>query len=270
MRAAAHLLTAPFFTMFFIRCRNRFPHLTRRRVCVEPSGRDAEVRFTDSQAVQIMQDKYKYIGPVYDYLSNLYSGRNIQSCKNAMLNMDHVRPGDRILVAGVGHGRDAIHAAKLGADVTVVDLSETMLRKFAETLAKEAPDLDIKMVHDDIMKVNTVETYDMVVANFFLNVFDEPTMVQVLEHLITLGKPNARIVVGDFSYPTGNPIARAFKKAYWYMAVFTFWLFAKNAFHKIYNYPQHMEDLGLKVREKKHFKLLNMNCYWSILAEKQQ
>ena len=88
-----------------------------------------------------MRDKYKYIGPVYDFLSNLYSGKNIHRCKTAMLDVETVKPGDRILFAGVGHGRDAIRAAELGAEVTVVDLSETMLRKFADAQHKEGEDV---------------------------------------------------------------------------------------------------------------------------------
>ena len=55
---------------------------------------------------------------------------------------------------------------------------------------------------------------------------------------------DARVVVGDFSYPTGNLLSRMFKKLYWYMAVFIFWLFANNASHKIYNYPEHMQRVG--------------------------
>ena len=100
-----------------------------------------------------MRDKYKYIGPVYDFLSNLYSGKNIHRCKTAMLDVETVKPGDRILFAGVGHGRDAIRAAELGAEVTVVDLSETMLRKFADAQHKEAPHLTIRRIHSDIMKI---------------------------------------------------------------------------------------------------------------------
>ena len=216
-----------------------------------------------------MHDKYKLIGPAYDFLSNLYSGKNIHRCKTAMLDVETVKPGDRILFAGVGHGRDAIRAAELGADVTVVDLSETMLRKFGDAQQKEAPHLTIRCIHNDIMKVDEADQYDMVVANFFLNVFDEDMMVRVLEHLIRLGKSDARIVVGDFCYPTGNIVARMLKKLYWYMAVAIFWAVANNAFHKIYNYPEHMQRLGLRVTEKKHFTLLNMNCYWSILGQKQ-
>ncbi|WP_165856962.1 class I SAM-dependent methyltransferase [Marinobacter sp. JSM 1782161] len=215
-----------------------------------------------------MRDKYRVIGPAYDFLSQLYSGRNIHRCKTAMLDMTTIRPGARVLFAGAGHGRDAIRAAELGAEVTVVDLSATMLRKFDDARRQEAPHLTIHTVHSDIMAIDTPGRYDMVVANFFLNVFDEPMMERVLGHLIDLARAGGQVVVGDFCYPTGNPLARLFKKAYWYAAVFTFWLFANNAFHQIYNYPEHMQRMGLTIRDRKHFKLLNMDCYWSILGQK--
>lgn len=213
-----------------------------------------------------MKDKYKLVGPVYDWLSAVYSGKSIHHCKVAML--DKLKPGDKVLFAGVGHGMDAVHAARLGADVTVVDLSETMLRNFQRNLDKEGIQVRIRQLHSDIMKVREFEKYDMVVANFFLNVFDEEMMHRVLEHLIRLGKPGAHVVVGDFAYPTGNILSRLFKKAYWYGAVLFFWAFAGNAVHKIYNYPESMQKLGLHVREKKHYRLLLLNCYWSVLGTK--
>src|SRR5690554_7407636 len=57
-----------------------------------------------------MRDKYKYIGLVYDFLSNLYSGKNIHRCKTAMLDVETVKPGDRILFAGV---RSEEHTSEL-------------------------------------------------------------------------------------------------------------------------------------------------------------
>jgi demethylmenaquinone methyltransferase/2-methoxy-6-polyprenyl-1,4-benzoquinol methylase len=213
-----------------------------------------------------MKDKYKLVGPIYDWLSALYSGKSIHKCKIA--HLDRLKPGDKVLFAGVGHGKDAVYAAKLGADVTVVDLSETMLKKFQDNLDREGVRVKIRQIHSDIMKVKEFERYDMVVANFFLNVFDEQMMVKVLEHLIKLGKPGANVVVGDFSYPTGNIFSRAFKTLYWYGAVAFFWLFAGNAFHNIYNYPESMRKLGLHIHEQKHYRLLLLNCYWSVLGKK--
>lgn len=213
-----------------------------------------------------MKDKYKLVGPIYDWLSALYSGKSIHHCKVAML--DRLKPGDKVLFAGVGHGKDAVYAARLGAEVTVVDLSETMLRKFQANLDREGITVKIRQVHSDIMKVAEYERYDMVVANFFLNVFHEDMMVRVLEHLIRLGKPGAHVVVGDFSFPSGNVFSRIAKTLYWYGAVGFFWLFAGNAFHNIYNYPEWMKKLGLHIHEQKHYKLLLLNCYWSVLGKK--
>lgn len=213
-----------------------------------------------------MKDNYKFVGHFYDFLSNIYSGKSIQHCKVAML--DHLKPGDKVLFAGVGHGIDAVYAAKRGAEVTVVDLSETMLRKFQRNLEKNGVKIHIRQVHSDILQFQEFERYDMVVANFFLNVFQRDMMLKVLQHLIKLGKPGAKVVVGDFSYPTGNVLSRAFKVLYWYGAVGFFWIFTKNAFHNIYNYPETMRQLGLEVTEKKHFRLLLLNCYWSLLGQK--
>ena len=128
--------------------------------------------------------------------------------------------------------------------------------------------MKIRQVHSDILEFNEFKKYDMVVANFFLNVFYRETMTRVLEQLVRLGKPGAKIVVGDFSYPTGNIFSRAFKVIYWYGAVLFFWLFARNAVHNIYNYPEFMENAGLVIKEKKYYKLGIINCYWSVLGEK--
>lgn len=227
----------------------------------------AKSKASEKTTVKV-HDKYRIVGPAYDLLSNLYSGRSIHRCKVAMINTDNVRKGDRILFAGVGHGRDAVHAAEMGANVTVVDLSETMLSKFRQNLQQTNGKLKIRQIHSDIMEFKEFQKYDMVVANFFLNVFDREMVTRVLEHLIGLGKPGAKIVVGDFSYPSGNILSRGFKILYWYGAVLFFWLTARNAVHNIYNYPEFMERLGLVIREKKYYKLGIVDCYWSVLGQK--
>jgi len=213
-----------------------------------------------------MRDNYKWIGPIYDFLGKVYSGQQIENCKTA--HLDRLKPGEKVLFAGVGHGRDAIHAAKLGADVTVVDLSKTMLDNFQKLLEKENIQVTVRQVHSDIFKVEELEQYDMVVANFFLNVFSKPMMQDVLKHLISLTKPGGHVVVGDFIYPTGNIFARTLKKAYWYGAVLIFVAFTKNALHEVYNYPEFMKSAGLDIEDKKRFSLLKFNAYWSVLGRK--
>ena len=60
-----------------------------------------------------------------------------------MLTSDHVKPGDKVLIAGAGHGKDAIRAAEIGADVTVVDISETMLKKLQQAFEKHPQNLKV-------------------------------------------------------------------------------------------------------------------------------
>lgn len=84
-----------------------------------------------------MCDKYKYIGLVYDFLSNFYSGKNIYWCKIVMLDVEIVCFGDCILFVGVGYGWDVIWVVELGVEVMVVDLFEIMLCKFVEVQQKE-------------------------------------------------------------------------------------------------------------------------------------
>lgn len=215
-----------------------------------------------------MKDKYRIVGPLYNFLGRYYGGESLERCRLAMLNARNIRPGDKLLFAGVGYGQDAIHAARLGAEVTVVDLSETMLGKFEETRQRLAPDVEVRKIHADIRDVHEYGGYDLVVANFFLNVFEEEEMVRVMRHLLSLGKPRARLVVGDFSPPTGSLPARLFQVVYWYTAILAFCLLANNPLHRVYNYPGHMRKLGLKVHREAHFHLGRMDCYWSIMAEK--
>lgn len=213
-----------------------------------------------------MADKYKIIGPIYDFLSTIYSGRQIHKCKTAM-NLD-LKADDKILFAGVGHGRDAIDAAERGAQVTVVDLSQTMLNNVEKNLRGKHFKHPIRLVHSDILKFDETAEYDQVVANFFLNVFPEDFMVTVMQHLSTLVKADGHFVVGDFHYPSGNPFKKVFQNLYWYIAVGIFTIFAKNAFHKIYNYPAHLKNLGFNVEKTQSFNVLWIPALWSMKASR--
>ncbi|PIE44496.1 MAG: SAM-dependent methyltransferase [Gammaproteobacteria bacterium] len=216
-----------------------------------------------------MQDKYKWIGPAYDFLSTVYGGKSIHNCKRAMLTDEHVKPGDKILIAGVGHGKDAIRAAEMGADVTVVDLSETMLKKLQQAIDNHPADLKINKVHSDILEFGECDHYDMVIANFFLNVFYPDLMSKILGHLITLVKPErGKMVIGDFSYPQGNIVKRNLQKCYWYIAALIFYFATDNALHQIYNYPELLKQHGLTIKDRKDFSYLGLRCYTSVLGER--
>ena len=92
-----------------------------------------------------MGDSYKIVSGIYNELSHLYSFGAIPQCREAWLSGDI--EDVTICFIGVGHGDEAIHAAKLGAQVTVVDLSASMLEKFESNTQGPKPERREKFSH---------------------------------------------------------------------------------------------------------------------------
>lgn len=214
------------------------------------------------------KDKYWLMGPVYDALSWVFAGNSIYRCKCSMLTAPWLKAGDRLLVAGAGHGKEAIYAAEKGVSVTVVDLSEAMLNKFREALKSTGKELDVRVVHANIFDVKEFGEYDMVTGNFFFNLFPENMVSDVLKHLMALTKPNGYVVISDFALPQGNPLAKLFKHVYWYIAILIFWATTGAAVHPVYDYRRYMEEGGLKIRDVKHTPFLGIDAYTSFLGQK--
>ena len=66
----------------------------------------------------MMNDKYKIIGPLYDFLAMIFSAGQIDKCKTAM--HEYIKQDDKVLFAGVGQGIDAIKAAGLRNQVKIM------------------------------------------------------------------------------------------------------------------------------------------------------
>ena len=182
---------------------------------------------------------------------------------------DRIKPDSKVLFAGVGHGIDAIAAAELGAEVTVVDLSATMLKILNKGIAKKKEfKHPIRQLHKNILHVDEFSKYDMVFANFFLNLFSEEKLIQVLSHLTNLAKKGGFVVIGDWTPPRGNMIAKFFQILYWRMADLFFWVFANNELHPFYDYQKSMRELGLEIKKVKYFRVLFDERYCSILGQK--
>lgn len=207
------------------------------------------------------------MGFSYEATGSLYSLGRIPQCKVTMLK--HLQPNQRVLIAGVGHGTEAIKACGMGADVTAVDLSATMLKHMRKKIDKSGLEKPIHLIEDDILNVKDEEGFDMVIANFFLNVFSEEKMVEILRHLTSQVKPGGYMVIGDFTLPkTGGWFFKMFQNVYWYIAATLYWITADNAVHPVYDYPGLLESMGFKIDEITYFKVFGMKCYWSVLGRK--
>jgi demethylmenaquinone methyltransferase/2-methoxy-6-polyprenyl-1,4-benzoquinol methylase len=218
-----------------------------------------------------MIDKYRLIGSSYNLLTKLYSGNAIQECRLAMLDEHLIQTDSKILFAGSGQGDDAIKASELGAETTLIDISPTMMDK-SLTLLNQHPDkdsLNIKTILGDILKHEEKGYYDVVVANFFLTIFEKDKMLAVLDHLIKLCKPGGHIIIGDFNTASGNILQKTTHQAYWLTAATAFFAMTGNPIHSLYDYADILDKKGLKLIKQETFSVLSQSTFQSLLAEKQ-
>ena len=227
-----------------------------------------------------MNDNYQPLAKYYDVLSRWYSLGEIINCREAYLVeiFDAAKKLNeseelRVCFVGVGHGIEAIKVAEAGAKVTVVDSSESMLEAFEKNLSLAPPEVQarVQVVHEDVREFAEQEqAYDWVIANFFLNVFDQVEVYQVLKDLMSFCTVKGSLVISDFHLTRGAVfgihrwLIQCLQKAYWYIALIIFRLWVKNAFHPVYDYQNLLSKSGWKVVEEKRFGFLGIHYFQSM------
>lgn len=108
-----------------------------------------------------------------------------------------ITPGMRVLDLGCGDGTTALPIAKLGADVTGVDISRNLVDA-GNRRAREAGLSNCRFQHGDATNLNGLEdkTFDLVVSIF--GAMFAPTPLEVAKHKVRVTKPGGRIVMGNW------------------------------------------------------------------------
>lgn len=219
-----------------------------------------------------MPDLYRWVGPYYDLLANWYSGGRIHMSKVSMIR-ELAYPGRKCLFVGAGHGADALLAAECGADVTVIDISQTMINQLKsrfEKLSRTKPGvrLNLTIVHGDLLKAQFESDFDAVFLNYFLNVHSEGLTKSLLKKAAGYCRSGGRVVVGDFHYPRKKGISKWIYLTYWASAMCSFWIIAGNALHKIYDNEALLRNEGLTIEQTRVYRFLGMDCCACICAVK--
>ena len=196
---------------------------------------------------------YDY-GPVawcYDELASIYSLGRIARSKLAF--MATVEPGDRALFVGVGRGEDALAAARAGALVTAVDISEKMLARLGRVAQAEGLALDLVVAN--VAEFEPVGQWDHVVAHYFLNCFDTDEAERFAARLVTLVAPGGQFHVADFAPAEGGRFATLLTAVYYRLVNVAGWVVGLCALHPIPDLPGMLRRSGFEVTSVRRFPI---------------
>lgn len=139
---------------------------------------------------------YRLWAPIYDSTVNHFF---LPGRKRALEVLD-LKPGERILIVGVGTGAD-LPFLPTGVDATGIDISPDMLAKARLKLSR-CP-ASVKLIQDDaqILLVDQA-SFDAVILNLILSVI--PDGNACLQSALRALKPNGRAVIFDKFLPEGK------------------------------------------------------------------
>ena len=194
---------------------------------------------------------YGRIAWCYDELAALYSLGRIERSKRAFLS--RVEAGDRVILAGVGRGGDALAAARIGARVTAVDVSERMLARLGQAATREG--LEIDCVRADAASFESPRQWDHVVAHYFLNCFSAEDALRWIALLAGWVRPGGLLHLADFAPIEGGRGARFLGALYYRIVNVSGWILGLCALHPVPDLVRITTGVGFEVEAVTRFPL---------------
>lgn len=138
--------------------------------------------------------------PLYDYEKYL-----LFPLRNAAAKLLKLQLSSRVIDVATGTGAQAYALAKLGYDVTGIDLSEEMLR---EAKKKQTIGLKLKFLHADATRIPFLKnSFDAASISLGLHDMPYPIRILVLNEIKRVTRPNGNILIIDYLEPDKNIIA---------------------------------------------------------------
>jgi len=134
------------------------------------------------------------IASVYDRLARLVFGKSIVESQQFFLNK--IPEGSRILILGGGSGwiLAKLFEARPDVEVCYIEASKNMISLAKVRLENDQRVQFINGTEDDIPD----QLFDIVITNFYLDLFDEQALKSVLQKIKTSLSSNVQWLVTDF------------------------------------------------------------------------
>jgi demethylmenaquinone methyltransferase/2-methoxy-6-polyprenyl-1,4-benzoquinol methylase len=202
----------------------------------------------------------------YEKSAKIYSTNQIRASKRFQIQF--IKPGDKVIYLGAGAGEDAVMAARAGAIVTCIDISQGMLDRVQRRF--DAEGLSVELICGDAYEHDRLGHYDICAANYFLNIFRRADMQKMMAFSATLVRPGGLYLIADVARSQGNILSQAFNIVYLKAAMLSFWTLGLVPLHENYDYPAFFEAAGLELQQVEYFRFAKKGpvLFQSIVATK--
>jgi SAM-dependent methyltransferase len=204
------------------------------------------------------------LATVYDGLATLYSGGAIGACKK--WGVSHIPADESALFVGAGSAAECLEPVRRGVRCHILDSSPAMLRCARRQLHRSKHERHLQFHLGDARDLATHETYDVVVAHFFLNTFCQQSMPRVLASLLTHLRPGGLLVLADF-VPLSPGADAASAGPFWQtlyhdlpMHLFSRW--TGSDVHPVHDLPAAAHSLGTSMVAQQTFRLAGIGPAW--------
>jgi ubiquinone/menaquinone biosynthesis C-methylase UbiE len=141
---------------------------------------------------------FDLIAPVYDFLSRLIFGNSIRAGQLHFINK--ITPDSSILIVGGGTGwyLEKILTTTQCKKIVYVDSSVKMIELSKKKIAAINHSCEIVFINSTIEEISFDYQFDIVVTNFFLDLFEDRLLTQITKKLYSALKNDGLWLFCDF------------------------------------------------------------------------
>lgn len=194
--------------------------------------------------LSMQSDRYALAAHVYDLAAAVWTGGAIWRTRR--FAAEDASSGSTIVVAGGGTGRDAMHAARRGVRVILVDRSPAMLARARRRLARDPlASSRVELVEADLFSWRPTEPVDGVLAAHILNVYDDAEMRALRNRFFEWLRPGGKLWIADFAPVCApGPLGWPQRFAHW-LPLYGCALLTGNTRHAIHDHGAELEADGV-------------------------
>ena len=148
------------------------------------------------------ESNFDFVAPFYDTLAKIVFKDRLINAKSSLLTL--IKPNATVLILGGGTGQLLEQLDNLNTPFQIVFLesSENMLQ-----LAKRrsfGKQLKVDFMHQSVFDLTSKTPFDVVITNFFLDVFTKEDLLQVIDLIYSSLKKEGSWIVTDFQKESIN------------------------------------------------------------------